>query len=335
MNSTSRRFGLAAGAVSVANMVSTTIAATAPIAIPLYSSAAYAQPANGSGDGSAAGKARFAAGVALFREADYRGALVEFRRAYELSNNYRTLFNIGQTEFELQDYAGALRSFEKYLREGGSEIEPERRSAVEADIKKLQGRVAKLEIKSNTAGAEVTVDDVVVGVTPLAGPLVVSAGRRKVTVRKGAQLPVTQLVDIAGGDSTKVNLDLAVVAPQPSATPSAAPRTAPSHTGLWVSLTATGVLTAGALVTGVLAYQSKNDTNEKLSRRGVSASEVESAHAKTGSLALATDVAGGAAIVMGVVSIIVGTSGGATRTDAGRSTGLSIGPRGAFFDGTF
>jgi len=44
---------------------------------------------------SAETKLHFQRAVKLYSEEDYRGALVEFKRAYELSNNYVILYNLG------------------------------------------------------------------------------------------------------------------------------------------------------------------------------------------------------------------------------------------------
>ena len=57
----------------------------------------------------------FQRGVALYVEADYRGALVEFERAYTLAPNGIVLFNVGETQYQLRDYAAALATFEHYL----------------------------------------------------------------------------------------------------------------------------------------------------------------------------------------------------------------------------
>lgn len=296
------------------------------------------------GDPVAQGKARFNNAVALFREGDYRAALVEFRRAYELSHNYRVLYNIGQAEFELQDYAGALRSFQRYLAEGGPEVEADRRAAVEADIKRLSARVARLTLKVNVAGAEVLVDDVPAGTSPLKEPLMVSAGRRKITVSRGDVPTFTRVLDLAGGDTTTLTVDLALpaAAPAPSGAPLASssssipappPPPPPSRTGFWVSLTATSVLAIGATTTGILALRAHSDADKKLGQRGASASAIESAQGRTSALALTTDILGGAAIAMGVVTLVLGTSADSTKEKPGAA--LSVGPRGAFVSGRF
>jgi hypothetical protein len=289
------------------------------------------------------GKSHFQRGVAIFHEGDFRGALVEFRRAYELSHNYKVLYNMGQTEFELQDYAGALRAFQQYLADGGAEIEASRRASVEDDIKKLSGRVAKIEIKTNAAGADVLIDDVVVGHAPLGEPVLVSMGRRKVAVQKGGLPPSARYVDLAAGDTATVSLDVveapvatapAPVAPGPAA-PQPAPAPAPSRTGMWVTLGLTGALLTGAAVTGALAVVAHADAQNDVHTLGVSASTVESAHSKTATLALATDILGGAAIAGGVVTLVLGLTGGKRAPAAPGATAISIGPRGAVLTGSF
>jgi tetratricopeptide (TPR) repeat protein len=290
------------------------------------------------------GKAHFTRGVALFHEGDFRSALVEFRRAYELSRNHRVLYNIGQTELQVQDYAAAQRTLQKYLGEGGAEIDAARRAAVEDDLKKLVSRVARIDLKSNAVGAEVLVDDVLVGKTPLKEPVLVSMGRRKVVVQKSGLPPVVRYVDLAGGDLVAVSLEVAEAAPgaatPPLPTPAPPPPVVvappPSRTGLWVSLAVTGALAAGTVVTGVLALGAHGDAETKLGMLGVKAADVEAAHAKTARLALVTDILGGAAIAMTGVTIIVGVTGG--RSEAGKPAGaarLTLTPRGAALGGTF
>ena len=288
------------------------------------------------------GRDHFNRGVALFREGDHRAALVEFRRAYEISHNYRALYNIGQTEFEVQDYARARTSFQKYLVEGGAEIEAGRRAEVEADLKKLNGRVATIEIKTNTEGADILLDDTVIGQAPLKEPLLVSAGRRKITVQKGALPPATRFVELAGGDASKVTIDLASAepiarastAPPVVAAPVAPP--APPRTALWISLAGTGALTTGAIITGVLALGAHSDAETKLATRGATAADVEAAHSKAATLGLVTDVLGGAAILMGGLTIVLAATSGKGHVNAAKpAAALQLGPRGALFTGRF
>ena len=308
---------------------------------PLAASAQPPPPSDKKGDAPDEGRSHFNRGVALFREGDYRAALVEFRRAYEISHNYRALYNIGQTEFEVQDYAGARTAFQKYLVEGGAEIEAGRRAEVEADIKKLSARVARIEIKTNTAGADVLLDDTVIGQSPLPEPLLVSAGRRKITVQKGSLPPVTRFVEVAGGDASSVTIDLATAelpprssAAAPTPLPVAPPP--PTRTALWISLAGTGALATGAVVTGILALGARSDAETTLGTLGVKAADVEAAHSKAATLGLVTDVLGGAAILMGGVTIVLAaTSGKSRNAEAKPAAALLLTPRGALLTGQF
>lgn len=305
-------------------------------ALLLAARAAPAQPApvpapSGSAD---AARGHFNNGVALYREGDFRGALIEFRRAYEIGRNYRALYNIGQASFEVQDYAGALRSFQKYLADGGAEIDAERRAQVEGDIRKLGARVARITIKTNAPGADVLVDDVLVGQAPLAEPVLVSAGRRKITVQAPGVPPTTRVLDFAGGDATVVAVDVAAAKPAEGGATAAAP--GPSRTGLWVSLGVTGALTAGAVTTGVLALNAHADGEKKLATRGVAAADVEAAYSKTRALATTTDILTAAAGAMAVVTIVLAATGGSKRADDTKpSVSLYVEPRGMGLAGRF
>src|SRR3954469_12191733 len=133
------------------------------------SSTLYAQ------DAQREANVHFQRAVQLYSEADYRAALVEFKRAYELAPNVTVLYNLGETYYQLQNYAEALTTFERFLAEGGTAHKQE----VENAVTVLKTRVGKLDITTSSPGWEISVDDEVVGKTPLAKPVAVSIGRRR------------------------------------------------------------------------------------------------------------------------------------------------------------
>lgn len=274
------------------------------------------------------GKARFFRGVDLFRENDFRAALVEFKRSYEISHNFKVLYNIGQTEYELADYASALRSFQRYLDLGGDKIEAERRTEVDKEIQGLAKRVARVEIKSNTPGAEVVIDDVVVGTTPLRDPVIVSIGRRKVLVQKDGLTSTARFVDLAGGDRTSIEVNLNVAAPLQD-------EAGPPRTGMWVSLAITGGLVAGAAVVGGLALSAHSDAQKQLDTFGAKKADIDAARSKTQTLALVTDILGGAAVAMAGVTIVLGVTGGKKEAPPQPKAALTIGPSSVSLSGRF
>jgi hypothetical protein len=293
-------------------------------------------------------------GMELYDDNDMHGALAEFERAYKLVPNHKMLYNIGQVRFQLQDYAGALSAFERYLTEGGSSVDARRREEVRKEIERLQGRVARVEVSANLSGAEISVDDVPVATTPLYAPIVVSAGRRRITATAKGRLPVSKTVEVVGGDHVRVSLELGEAAaaassslpasPVPGASassPPAVPATAPAETPQrpipWAGWAITGVLAVGATVTGVMALGASQDLKDKRGQPNVGSSALEDASGKSKTLALTTDILAGAAIVAGGISLYLtlqrGSEAGASQP-AG-SVQLGIAPNGLRLLGSF
>ena len=235
--------------------------ATAPLAAHAQQPAA---PAAGEANDSV-GQARqhFMRGVKLYEEDDFRSALIEFNRAYELAPNWGVLYNIGQSYYQLRDYANGLRTLERYSREGGAQIAPDRRAQIEKEMAELRGRVAHVTLTANAEGAEITLDDASLGKTPLAEPALIGTGRHKLSIVKPGYVPLTKMVDIAGGDRLTIALDLTELPREGEQNPAAAATVAetPSHTPAYV---VGGIGVAGIVVGsifGILAIGNKSSLN--------------------------------------------------------------------------
>src|SRR5450631_2422239 len=111
----------------------------------LASSALAAGPADAS-NATERARANFHHGVKLYNEGSFEAALAEFRRAYQISPNYRLLYNIAQAYFDLHDYVNSLKALKQYVQEGGSEIAADRRIEVSELNQKLEERIANLDI---------------------------------------------------------------------------------------------------------------------------------------------------------------------------------------------
>jgi hypothetical protein len=168
---------------------------------------ARAQAAPG-GDAVAQARRHFGRGVKLYEEDDFRAALIEFVRAYELAPNWAVLYNVGQAYYQLRDYAGALVTLEKYVREGGGQIAQDRKEQVDLELQELRGRVARVTVIPSVAGASVTLDETPLDRAAVQG-LLVSAGRHTLAASKRGYVGATRVVDVAGGDQIEVRLDLA------------------------------------------------------------------------------------------------------------------------------
>ncbi len=297
---------------------------------------------------------RFKKGLDLFKEGDYQAALIELRRANELAPNYNVLYNIGQVYFQLQDYPNALRSLETYLQEGGKGVDPKRRVEVEKDIEKLKSRVANLEIAVNVPDAEVTIDELSAGKTPLPRSVLVGAGRHRIVVSKPGFVTITRVVEIASAELQKIPIELLETKPLAPAPPPALaprppppitappPRHPPSRTLPTIGWAVTGGLAAGAVVTGILALGASSSLKTERTSGSATRDDLEAARSKTQTLALVTDILTGCAVVTGGLSLyltLAPTSSSDTKPPAtalpGTKLNLAVTPSGATLLATF
>jgi tetratricopeptide (TPR) repeat protein len=276
------------------------------------------------------GRARFNRGIELYKEGNFHAALAEFRAAYAAAPSFRIHYNLGQTLYQLQDYAGAIRSFERYLAEGGEKIEPERRSEVERDLAKLRPRVAKLVFVVNVPDAEVSIDDEARGEIT-SEPLLVSAGRRRVAVTAAGHQTETRVLDVAGAQELELKFELRPLtsaAPEPVRAPGS-PRDDPgpvrrSRTPFYVGLASTVALGAGTAVMAVVTANNHAEYQRALDRPN-DAEAIRDARSATRTTAVVADVLGGATVLAAGLTVLAFalTSGSERPTSAAKSARTS------------
>jgi hypothetical protein len=285
----------------------------------------------------------FRRGVELYGEAAYAGALVEFKRAYAIAPTSAALYNVGEAQFQLQDYAGALKTFRQFLREFGPA--EGHRAEVERDVDVLRTRVGHVSIKTVPGGAEITIDDHGAGKTPLDEPVLVSVGHRKVVASMAGRAPVTSYVDVAAEDIVSVTLQLPPAeGPVPAAIPplGSPPAGTPTHSRdamlRTIGFGAAGVLAAGAVTFGALAIDEAGALkNARAAFPAVPATISHDANL-TLTYSILADSLGVAAIVVGGIALF-GTLSSASRDGPKRSsaptTRVTLGPTSARLEMTF
>jgi hypothetical protein len=150
----------------------------------------------------------YEAGRSLFVHGDYGGALVKFQRAFDVSYDTRLLWDMGACELNLKHYVRVLRLIERYLHEGGSRIADEQRAAAEAMLRKIRPLVSEVRVIVNEPGASVFVDDEPAGTTPLAEPLLLDLGERRIRVTKPGFKEQVVSERVAGASEATVSLTL-------------------------------------------------------------------------------------------------------------------------------
>jgi len=288
----------------------------------------------------------FHRGVELYKDTDYAGAVVEFKRAYDLAPNWRVLYDLGQAYYQLQHYAQALQAFDGYLAQGGAKIPAARRAAVERERVELASRVARLDITVSADGAEVRVDDDSVGTSPLRDPVLVSVGHRKITVALRGHPSVERFVDVAAGDRQKVSIDLPTdAAPSASTSPTAstsattptppdAPPPARTRRPIpWVPWALAGAFAVTTATVGVVTLSAKSDLDASLAAYPGDPNAIDRERTRAKTLAVVDDCLLGATALSAGIAVWLTLGRG---DEEGRaSTSIGLGPRGILFRGEF
>jgi hypothetical protein len=195
-------------------------------------------------------------------------------------------------------------------------------------------------------GAEILVDGVSVGKAPIAEPVMVNAGRRKVEASLAGSGTATKVVEVAGEDTASVSLDLKTT--EDVILDGGSGGRQPDDAGAskggrvpWIPWAITGGLAVGAGVVGGLALSASSDLRTKLDTFGASRTDIDAARGKTRTLALTTDVLLGLTGAMAVTSVVVtvvslrSSSADTTQKADGPSVRVGVGPGTVSFSGSF
>ena len=270
---------------------------------------------------------RFDRGLEMYTEGDYDLALIEFSRAHELVPDYRVLYNIAQVSMMLGRYARAREALERYLREGADGIGTERRQAVQLDLDSLVGRTATLSVVSNVEGAEVLVDDELLGTCPMKAPVLLDAGTHEVSVRAPGYLAASKRITLAGRDAVNLAIELRLqpvsererVVVEKRIETGPAERIEPSIPALvWAGWIATGALATGAAVTGVLGMNAAGNLSALRDNPDAERRDLNNAQDRAKSLLISADLLGAAALLTGGVSLYFTLFNNGSEPDPGR-----------------
>jgi tetratricopeptide (TPR) repeat protein len=299
---------------------------TLPVLCLGYVSLVCLPQASGQENATDKARASFYAGIDLFKEGSFEAALAELQKAYELSPSYRVLYNIGLVYVELRDHVNAYTTLQNYLQQGGEDIPAARRAQVDELIRKLEKRIARVEIDCNVEGADVRVDDISVGKSPLAAPLLVNAGPRRFSVVKPGFPVAARIVTLAGEEQANIKLELVSLSEAQPAKPAppaqgtlSKPLPPTSHepeqkplwtrTGFVVSLTVAG---GCALATGIFGWRllvAKNEFDRIVSHMPYDRAEAESVRSRAMAYQVLTYGFGAATLVSGGLALYLSLEG--------------------------
>jgi hypothetical protein len=139
-----------------------------------------------------------------FRFAD---ALAAYSDAYAITKNTALLYNMGRALQALNRFPEALDKLEAFDAAASTELK-ERVPRLPKLIAELRQRVSTLTVKTNVEGARIVVRDTVVGKAPLPKPIRLTAGAATIEIDAEGYFPAKKLVELPGGSSLNVDLNL-------------------------------------------------------------------------------------------------------------------------------
>jgi hypothetical protein len=255
-------------------------------------------------------RTHFQQAVQFYNAGDYKLSLIEFRRSYELSKNYRILYNIGQVNQQLGNYTNALAALEQYLREAGSEVEDGRKAEVTANAALLRTRVAHIRIISNVPGPEVLVDGFPVDSKEPNQAINVDPGDHRIDLRKAGYQSGGTVVALAAGDVNEVRVNLVRVPPSIRVSGPATNAPARDSTWLWIGWSTTAASALGAGITGVLASTQATELANLRNSSWSTQAQRDNVGARAKRFAVASDVLTATALVVGATSLYLTLSSG-------------------------
>jgi tetratricopeptide (TPR) repeat protein len=170
-----------------------------------------AQEAPGAGETTSVreqARVLYETGAAAFDAGDYAAALQKLQESYRLFASLRTLYSLGLCQHALGDFAAATRSLDQYLREAGADAPTELRTRAEELLGQMRAQMGKLDVRANVEGAEILVDGVVVGSSPLAEPVDIGPGWHVVEARRTGYRSEPQRANVTTGETATVALAL-------------------------------------------------------------------------------------------------------------------------------
>jgi hypothetical protein len=139
---------------------------------------------------------------------DYKGAGVEFQRAYDLSQNPRVLYNLGVIEKLQTHYARAVAAWNRELTEGAGKLTPSETVELKNAIAIVQQFVTAIDVTANEADATLFIDDYAVGKTPFTASVPIDVGKHTLKLTKAGFVDSTQQVEVASGQKTPVTFKI-------------------------------------------------------------------------------------------------------------------------------
>ncbi len=181
----------------------TFVATALAVACSLAGRGAFAQPApTPTEEQVAEGRVHFERGVALFDQGNHDGALIEFQRAWELSQRSSVLFNIAATCQALRRYGEAIAALERFLTDAR---DIRQRRHAQRTLTELRSLIAFVRVSVSPNDATLTLDG---HTQPSVGEFTVGPGTHRIEAARAGYNSASAEFTIASGEHRDVQLTL-------------------------------------------------------------------------------------------------------------------------------
>jgi hypothetical protein len=162
---------------------------------------------------------KVAEGARMLGAHDFRNALARFDEAYSLYPSPKLHYNRGLALEGLGRRADAFVAFTRFVEEA-TDPSPDYLKHARRELERLKTLIGFLDVSTEPVGAEIRVDRLRIGVTPLSSPVPIEPGTHEVSAHAPDSGPdAVQQVTIGQGERLKVNIQ---VRPAPGITPPSA-----------------------------------------------------------------------------------------------------------------
>lgn len=140
---------------------------------------------------------------------DWNAAARLFDAANKAQPSSEALEGLANASYQAGQLGEAYNAYREWIDKYGAKAPAAKKKTAETRLKELGEKTGEVTITVNEPGAQVLVDDKVLGTSPLAGPLRLTAGPHKVRVTKDGFIAFDQSPNVAAGTTTTVQATLA------------------------------------------------------------------------------------------------------------------------------
>jgi len=155
-------------------------------------------------------KAQLAAGDKATKAKDWAAAVTAYSASKAQNPTLEAMEGYANALYEKGDHGAAYEAYEDLIRAHVGKLTKEKRATAEKRLKELGQKSGPLTITCAEAGADVTLDGVLLGKLPLPKALRVSVGDHKVHVTKAGFVPFDASVPITANTAATVDAKLVV-----------------------------------------------------------------------------------------------------------------------------